>query len=74
MYVRLCECVAKSINALYLRPKQRKLGYDKAPVGANTLNKILPDMCAAASVKRKTAHCPRVICATILFNSGIDEN
>ena len=54
----------------YLRPKQCELGCGKAPVGVNTLNKILSDMCSAASV---TAHCLRVTCATKLFNSGIDE-
>ena len=56
-----------------MKPKQCELGYDKAPVGVNTLIKILPDMCSAAGVKRKTAHCLRVTCATKLFNSGIDE-
>ena len=56
-----------------MKPKQCELGYDKAPVGVNTLIKILPDMWSAAGVKRKTAHWLRVICATKLFNSGIDE-
>ena len=38
-----------------------------------TLNKVLPDLCEAAGVKRKTAHCLRVTCASSLFNAGVEE-
>ena len=38
-----------------------------------TLNKVLPDLCEAAGVKRKTAHCLRVTYASSLFNAGVEE-
>ena len=37
------------------------------------LNKVLPDLCEAARVKRKTAHCLCVKCASSLFNAGVEE-
>ena len=30
-------------------------------------------MCEAAGIKRKTAHCLRVTCASSLFNAGVDS-
>jgi len=45
----------------------------KVPVGINTLNKVLPDLCEAAGVKRNTAHCLRVTCASSLFDAGVEE-
>lgn len=33
----------------------------------------MPDLCEAAGVKRKTAHCLRVTCASSLFNTGVEE-
>lgn len=50
-----------------------ELSFDKTPVGINTLNSILPDMCAAVGLKRKTAHCLRVTCASSLFNANVDS-
>ena len=47
--------------------------FDKSPVGVNTLNQILPDMCKAAGLKRKTSHSLRVTCASTLFNAGVDS-
>ena len=44
------------------------------PVGIiNTLNRILPDMCKAAGVKRITSHSLSVSCASNLFNAGVDS-
>ena len=40
-------------------------------MGINTLNEILPDLCKAAGLSRKTAHCLRVTCASTLFNAGV---
>ena len=34
---------------------------------------LLPDLCEAAGLKRKTAHCLRVTCASSLFNAGVEE-
>ena len=42
----------------------------RSPVGINTLNRLLLDMCQAAGIKRKTAHCFRVTCASSLFNAS----
>ena len=42
-------------------------------VGINTLYHLLPDMCQVAKIKRKTAHCLRVTCASSLFNAGVDS-
>lgn len=47
--------------------------FDKLPVGINTLNPLLPDMCGAVGIKRKTARCLRVTCALSLFNAGVDR-
>ena len=40
-------------------------------VGINTLNRLLLDMCQAARIKRKKAHCFRVTCALSLFNASV---
>ena len=45
----------------------------KVPVWINSLNKILPDLCCAVGIKKKTAHCLRFTCASRLFQSGVDE-
>ena len=37
------------------------------------MNSILPNLCKAAGIKRKTAHCLRVTCVSNLFNSGVEE-
>ena len=42
-------------------------------MGINKLNDILPEMCKAAGLKRKTSHCLRVTCASSLFNAGVEE-
>ena len=42
-------------------------------MGVDTLNQILPDMCKATGLKRKTSHSLRVTCASTLFNAGVDS-
>ena len=49
------------------------MAFEKVPVGINSLNKILPEMCVSAGFKRKTAHSLRVACVSSLFNAGVDE-
>ena len=39
-------------------------------VGINTLNRLLFAMYQAAGIKRKTAYCLRVTCASSLFNAS----
>ena len=73
LYIRLVEVFAKNGNAFYYKASKAKFGFEKVPVGINTLNKVLPDLCEAARVKRKTAHCLRVTCASSLFNAGIEK-
>ena len=40
-------------------------------VGINTLNRLLLGMCQAAGIKRKTAHCFCVTCASSLFYASV---
>ena len=49
-------------------------GYQRLPVGINTLNKILPEnLCGVAGLERKTSHSLRVTCATRLFQNSVGE-
>ena len=73
LYIGLLEVFGKNGNAFYYKASKAKFGFEKVPVGINTLNKVLPDLCEAAGVKRKTAHCLRVTCASSLFNTGVEE-
>ena len=73
LYIGLVEVFAKNGNAFYYKASKAKFGLEKVPVGINTLNMVLPDLCEAAGVKRKTAHCLRVTCASSLFNAGVEE-
>ena len=73
LYVGLVECIGKDMEAFYFRPNAKKFSFDKSPVGVNTLNQILPTMCKAAGLKRKTSHSLRVTCASTLFNAGVDS-
>ena len=73
LYIGLCETFGKDISAFYFKPKPQTLGFYKVPVGINSLNKILPDLCCTVGIKEKTAHCLRVTCASRLFQSGVDK-
>ena len=73
LYIGLVETRAKEVSAFYFKPSKTKFSFDKVPVGINSLNKILPEMCEAAGFKRKTAHSLRVTCVSSLFNAGIEE-
>ena len=42
-------------------------------MGINSLNRILPDMCKAKGLRRKTACCLGVTCASSLFNAVDDS-
>ena len=60
----------------YFRPSKSNLSFEKVPEcgrGCNKLNGILPEMCKAAGLKRKTNHCLRVTCVSSLFNAGVEE-
>ena len=67
------EVFARNGNAFYYKASKGKFGFEKVVVGVNTLNKVLPDLCEAARVKRKTAHCLHVTCTSSLFNAGVEE-
>ena len=73
LYTGLVETHAKKVTAFYFKPSKTKFAFDKVPVGINSLNKILPEMCEAAGFKRKTAHSLRVTCVSSLFNAGMEE-
>ena len=66
-YIGLVESHAKEVTAFYFKPSKTKFAFDKVPVGINSLNKILPEMCEAAGFKRKTTHSLRVTCVSSLF-------
>ena len=70
LYIGLVQICAKEVDAFYFRPNAKGMCLEKFPVGINTPNRFLPDMCEAAGIKRKTAHCLRVTCASSLFNAG----
>ena len=55
LYIGLCETFGKDISAFYFKPKPRTLGFYKVPVGINSLNKILPDLCSAVGIKKKNS-------------------
>ena len=61
LYIGLVQTIGKDCNAFYFRPSKSKLRFEKAPVGRNELNDILPEMCKAAGLKRKTSYCLRVV-------------
>lgn len=64
------------LNAFYFRPNRNSsiFGYEKCPIGINSLNSILPnELCAKAGLKRKPAHSLRITCASKLFQSGVEE-
>ena len=63
----------KRNEAFYFRPKSKSFSFENSPVGINTLNSILPNLCKAAEIKRKTAHCLPVTCVSKLFDSGVEE-
>ena len=74
LYIGLVETYAKAVTAFYFKPSTRRLAFEKVPVGINSLNKILPEMCESAGFKRKTAHSLRVTCVSSLFNAGVTKN
>ena len=68
LYIGLVETLSKRNEAFYFRPKSKSLSFENSPVGINTLNSILPNLCKAVGIKRKTAHCLHVTCVSELFN------
>ena len=62
LYIGLLEVFAKNGKAFYYKASKAKFGFEKVSVGI-----------ARAGVKRKTAHCLRVTCASSLFNAGVEE-
>jgi integrase len=77
-YASYVEKMRKSTNqvqAFYFRPHSNPevLEYYAITLGINTLNKILPDVCAKAGLPRKTSHCLRKTTATRLFQTNVEE-
>lgn len=71
LYIGFVECKSDKIDSFYFRPSKQKLAFEKSPVGINTLNGILPNLCKEVVIKPKTAHPLRIACGTKLFNSGV---
>lgn len=75
-YLENIKFLAEKVDAFYFHPNRDPgvFSYQKAAMGINTLNKILPDMlCREAGLKRKTSHSLRVTCATRLFQESVPE-
>ena len=62
LYIGMVETLSKSNEAFYFRPKSKTMSFENSP-----------NLCKAAGIKRKTAHCLRVTCVSKLFNSGVEE-
>ncbi|KAJ8270845.1 hypothetical protein GJAV_G00119940 [Gymnothorax javanicus] len=64
-------------NALYLQALQSptdKCWYSRQPLGHNTLQKIVPEICRKAGIQGyKTNHSLRVTTATRLYQAGVGE-
>ena len=65
LYIGLVKIFGKGIGVSIFSQMQKNV--------INSLNQILPDMCKAAVLRRKTAHCLCVTCASNLFNARVDS-
>ena len=74
-YIDNIRSLDKNKDAFYFKPNPDSavFSYQNSPLGINTLNKILPELCGAAGLPRKTSHNLRVTCATRLFQNSVDE-
>ncbi|XP_031573097.1 zinc finger MYM-type protein 4-like [Actinia tenebrosa] len=74
-YMEKIKHLAKNIDAFYFKPNANTQDntFCRSPVGINTLNKILPNLCEEAGMERKTSHCLRITCASRLFQNQVDE-
>ena len=72
LYIGLVQICAKVVDAFYFRSNAKRMCFDKLLVRINTLNRLLPDMCEAAGIRRKTAHCLLVLSVSSLFNADVD--
>ena len=66
-------------DVLFLKAKQKapsdndQAWYEKAPIGKNTLSKMVKEMCCDAGIDGKTNHSMRATGATMLFQNEIPE-
>ena len=58
-------------DAFYFKPSANEMAFERIPVRINTLNSILPELCKAVGIVRKTAHSLRVTCLSTFFNNGV---
>ena len=67
--------LAGHVEAFYFKPNPNSevLKFCQMPVGINTLNKVLPDLCSAAELERKTLYRLIVTCASRLFQNQVEE-
>lgn len=62
LYIGLVETHAKKGTAFYFKPLKTKFKFNKVPVGINSLNKVLPEMCEAAGFNAKPLIVSRYLC------------
>lgn len=74
-YLEKIKHLSGEIEAFYFKPNPNSVEFSfcRAPVGVNTLNKILLELCAEVGINRKTSHCLRITCATRLFQGQMEE-
>ena len=73
MYFELVDKLSVRDTGFYFQPFDNKFGYKNAVVGVHNLAKIVPKLCEAIGVEKKTSHSLRVTCATKLFQEGVEE-
>ena len=76
MYKRYFELVYNlrcKDKGFYFQPYEDRFLYKNAVMGIHSLAKILPSLCDAIGVERRTSHCLRVTLASNLFNKNVDE-
>lgn len=73
MYFELVRKLSVSATAFYFQPFESKFGYRNTVVGVHSLAKIVPTLCEAIGVEKKTSHSLRITCATKLFQEGVEE-
>ena len=74
-YLEKVKHLAAGTEAFYFKanPNPQVFAFCNSPIGINTLNKILPDLCEEAGLERKTSHSLRITCTTRLFQNQVEE-
>lgn len=72
-YLELVNSLSSKDKAFYFQPYNDRYSFKNAVVGVHSLDNIVPNLCKAIGIEKKTSHCLRVTLATKLFNENVDE-